>query len=67
MQRTENSERELKVLNLISLGYTNREVAERIFLSKRTVEGHRQHLLEKTNTKNTAELIRFGFQTGLLD
>ena len=60
------SERELHVLELIAEGYTNGEIAERIFLSKRTVEGHRQKLIEKTNTKNTAGLVRFGFHHMLL-
>ncbi|WP_333864046.1 response regulator transcription factor [Sphingobacterium sp.] len=60
------SERELDVLVLISEGFTNGEIADRIFLSKRTVEGHRQRLMEKTKTKNTADLVRFGFQKMLL-
>ncbi|SUJ27951.1 Nitrogen regulation protein C [Sphingobacterium multivorum] len=60
------SERELHVLELIAQGYTNGEIAERIFLSKRTVEGHRQKLIEKTNTKNTAGLVSFGFHHMLL-
>ncbi len=62
----EITERELEVLVLISEGFTNGEIADRIFLSKRTVEGHRQHLMEKTKTKNTADLVRFGFQKKLL-
>jgi DNA-binding NarL/FixJ family response regulator len=60
------SEREFHVLELIAEGYTNGEIADRIFLSKRTVEGHRQKLIEKTNTKNTAGLVRFGFHHMLL-
>ncbi len=60
------TERELDVLVLISEGFTNGEIADRIFLSKRTVEGHRQRLMEKTKTKNTADLVRFGFQKMLL-
>lgn len=60
------SERELAVFKMISEGYTNAEIADKMFLSKRTVEGHRQHLMEKTNTKNTADLVRFGFQNRLL-
>jgi len=60
------TERELEVLAFISEGLTNGEIAERIFLSTRTVEGYRQHLMEKTKTKNTADLIRFSFQHMLL-
>ncbi|WP_343559301.1 response regulator transcription factor [Sphingobacterium sp.] len=66
MERYELSDRELLVLERIAEGYTNAEIADQIFLSKRTVEGHRQQLLEKTNSRNTAGLIRFGFKTKLL-
>ncbi|MDM1293253.1 response regulator transcription factor [Sphingobacterium sp. N143] len=60
------SERELEVLGLIADGFTNSEIADKIFLSKRTIEGHRQNLIEKTKVKNTAELVKFAFQHGLL-
>ncbi|MDF2477435.1 MAG: hypothetical protein K0Q53_2510 [Massilibacillus sp.] len=66
MVKYEISERELSVLELIAEGYTNAEIADKIFLSKRTVEGQRQLLLEKTNSRNTAQLIQFGFQKKLL-
>lgn len=55
----ELSDRELEVLQLISDGYTNVEIADRLFLSKRTVEGHRQNLIEKTGVKNSASLIKY--------
>ena len=58
--------REMEVLNLIAEGLTNLEIGEKLFLSKRTVEGHRQSLLEKTNSKNTAMLIRFAVLHGLI-
>jgi DNA-binding NarL/FixJ family response regulator len=60
------SKRELEVLNLIAEGYTNAEIAEKLFTSKRTIETHRQNLLEKTHTKNTATLIKYAFQRGIL-
>ncbi|WP_312398914.1 response regulator transcription factor [Sphingobacterium sp.] len=60
------SDREFAVLELIAEGLTNGEIADKIFLSKRTVEGYRQHLMEKTNTRNTAQLVRFAFQNNLL-
>ncbi|MGY3054200.1 DNA-binding NarL/FixJ family response regulator [Pedobacter sp. UYEF25] len=59
--------RELEVLQLIAEGYTNREMGEKLFLSKRTVEGHRQALLDKTSTKNTAMLIRFAYSNGYIE
>lgn len=56
------SEREIEVLQLISEGYTNMEIADKLFLSKRTVEGHRQSLITKVKVKNSAELIKFAVQ-----
>lgn len=56
------SEREIEVLQLISEGYTNMEIADKLFLSKRTVEGHRQSLINKVKVKNSAELIKFAVQ-----
>ncbi|QNL48356.1 response regulator transcription factor [Olivibacter sp. SDN3] len=60
------NDREMEVLGLTAEGFTNQEIAEQLFTSKRTVEGYRQSLLEKTNVRNTAALIRFAFQNGLL-
>ncbi len=61
------SERELEVLKLIAEGYTNIEIADKIFLSKRTVEGHRQNLIDKAGVKNTAHLVKFAFERGILN
>ncbi|MFW0717106.1 response regulator [Pedobacter sp. N23S346] len=63
----ELSMREIEVLHLIAKGYTNQEMADKIFLSKRTVEGHRQSLIDKTGSKNTAALIRFAVTNGYLN
>lgn len=64
---TELSKREIEVLSLIAEGFTNLEIAEKLFMSRRTVEGHRQNLLEKTSTKNTATLIRYAIRHELID
>jgi len=53
------SSRELEILHLISQGMTNHEMSETLFLSRRTIEGHRQSLIEKSGGKNTAALIRY--------
>lgn len=58
--------REIEVLNLIAEGLTNSEMSEKLFISKRTIEGHRQSLIEKTNSKNTAALIRFAVLNGIV-
>ncbi|WP_400263310.1 response regulator [Sphingobacterium sp. SG20118] len=60
------TEREMEVLELIGEGFTNLQIADKLFLSKRTVEGHRQNLLEKTGVKNTASLIKYAIKTGLM-
>ncbi|RZM20413.1 MAG: response regulator transcription factor [Pedobacter sp.] len=52
------TERELEIVHLIADGLTNTEIGSRLFISKRTVEGHRQELLKKTNSKNSASMIR---------
>jgi len=62
----EFSSREIEVLNLIAEGLTNLEMSEKLFLSKRTIEGHRQSLIEKTGSKNTASLIRFAVLNGIV-
>ena len=59
--------RELEVLQLLAAGLTTNEIAAKLFTSKRTVESHRQHILEKTQTKNTAALIHRAVTEGLLD
>jgi len=54
------SDRELEILTLISDGHTNEEISEQVFLSKRTIEGHRHAMMEKTKTRNTAALVKYG-------
>ena len=56
-----------EVLNLISKGLTNREIANELCTSVRTIEARRKKLLDKTNTTNTATLIKWCVKTGLLD
>jgi DNA-binding NarL/FixJ family response regulator len=61
------SSRELDVLKLIAEAYTNKEIAEKLFLSKRTVESYRQNLLEKIQVKNTAGLLMQAKKLKLID
>src|SRR4051794_28816095 len=55
----ELSKRELEILQLIGEGYTNNEIADKTFTSRRTVETHRKNLIEKTESKNTATVIKY--------
>jgi two-component system, NarL family, response regulator NreC len=58
--------RELDVLDRIVQGYTNRQVAEELKLSVRTVEGYRANLTEKLGLRNRADLVRYAREHGLL-
>lgn len=59
--------REKEIMNLICKEYTNTEIAEKLFISPRTVEGHRNNLLMKTGSKNTAGLVVFAIKHGIYD
>jgi len=61
------STRELEVLRLIAEGLTNAEIADKLFTSKRTIETHRQNIIEKTQAKNTAALIKYALNQGLIE
>jgi two-component system nitrate/nitrite response regulator NarL len=59
------SQREKEVLSLIVKEFTSEEIADKLFISKKTVDNHRQHLLEKTNCKSTVGLVKFAIKSGL--
>ncbi len=61
------SERELEVLRLIALGYTNAEIGEQLFLSVRTVETHRAHVQQKVGRSTRAGLVRYVLDHRLLE
>lgn len=62
----ELTEREIEILLLICKGLTNNEIADRLILSKRTVDKHRENLLLKTQSKNTANLVVYAIKSGYL-
>jgi len=64
---SELSERERDVLRLIALGHTNAEVAERLYISIRTVESHRAHIQQKLGASGRAELVRYALERGLVE
>jgi len=59
--------RELDVLELILKEFTNQEIADKLFISVRTVDAHRRNLLEKTGSRNTAGLVRFALENHLFN
>lgn len=60
------SERETEILTLICRGESNQEIADKLFLSKRTVDKHRANILDKTNCRNTACLVVYALKWDLV-
>jgi two-component system, NarL family, response regulator NreC len=61
------SDREREVLRLLALGYTNQEIAKQLFISVRTAETHRAHVMQKLRLQSRAELVRYAIAHGLLE
>lgn len=60
------TQRELEILQLIALGLTSQDVANKLFISKNTVETHRKNMLAKLNVNNTAALLKIAYKKGLV-
>jgi len=60
------SEREREVLRLLALGHTNQEIAQTLYISVRTAESHRAHIMQKLRLSTRAELVRYALSSGLL-
>jgi two-component system response regulator NreC len=60
------SEREHEILRLLALGHTNQEIASQLYLSVRTVETHRAHIMQKLRISTRAELVRYALERGVL-
>jgi two-component system response regulator NreC len=60
------SEREREVLRLLALGHTNQEIAQELYISVRTAESHRAHIMQKLGLATRAELVRYALSQGLL-
>ncbi|MEX0673918.1 MAG: response regulator transcription factor [Gaiellaceae bacterium] len=61
------SEREREILRLLALGHTNQEIAKMLFISVRTAEAHRAHIMRKLGIATRAELVRYALRHGLLE
>ncbi len=61
------TKRELEVLQLFAEGFNNSEIADKLFLSVRTIESHKNHILQKTNMKNSVELIKFAIRNKIIE
>ena len=60
------SDREHEVLRLLALGHTNQEIAKQLYISVRTAETHRAHIMQKLRLSTRAELVRYALDQGLL-
>jgi two-component system, NarL family, response regulator NreC len=60
------SEREREVLRLLALGHTNQEIAQTLYISVRTAETHRAHIMQKLSLRSRADLVRHALANGLL-
>jgi len=61
------SEREHEVLRLLALGHTNQEIAKQLYISVRTAETHRAHIMQKLRLGSRADLVRYALEEGLLE
>ena len=61
------SDREREVLRLLALGHTNQEIAKQLFISVRTAETHRAHIMQKLRLSSRAELVRYAIAHDLLE
>jgi two-component system, NarL family, response regulator NreC len=61
------SDREREVLKLLALGHTNQEIASLLFISVRTAETHRAHIMQKLGLSSRAELVRYALDQGLIE
>jgi len=61
------SDREGEVLRLLALGHTNQEIAKQLYISVRTAETHRAHIMQKLRLSSRAELVRYALDRGLLE
>jgi two-component system response regulator NreC len=61
------SDREHEVLRLLALGHTNQEISAQLYISVRTAETHRAHIMQKLRFSSRAELVRYALDQGVLD
>lgn len=61
------TQREREILKLIAEGYTNQEIAQKLYISVKTVQTHRAHILEKLGLHDRTELVRYAIRKGLIE
>ena len=66
-QNKDLSKREVEVLKLIASGMSNRDIADKLFISIRTVDAHRNHIMQKLSLKSTAELVKYAIKEQIIE
>lgn len=61
------SSRQIEILKLWSESYTNQEIADRFFISVRTVESHKNHIMQKLNLKSTVDMVKFAIKNNIIE
>lgn len=61
------SKREIEILTLYSKGFSNKEIADSLFISNRTVESHKNHIMQKLNLKSQVDMVKYAIKTSLID
>ncbi|QXV64836.1 response regulator transcription factor [Mucilaginibacter sp. 21P] len=66
VQNIDFSNREIEIISLLGEGFTNQEIADKLFTSKRTIENQRQAMIDKSGTRNTIALVRFAMLNAII-
>jgi two-component system response regulator NreC len=61
------SKREIEILKLIAEGLGNKEISEKLFISIRTVESHKNHIMQKLGFRSLVEMVRYAIKRGLIN
>ncbi len=61
------SSRQIEILKMWSESYTNQEIADRFFISVRTVESHKNHIMQKLNLKSTVDMVKFAIKNNIIE
>ena len=61
------SRREIEILKLFADGYSNGEIADKLFISTRTVESHKNHIMQKLGLKSSVDMVKFAIKNGIVD
>jgi two-component system response regulator NreC len=61
------SDRQIEILKLWGKSYSNQEIADNLFISVRTVESHKNHIMQKLNLKSTVDLVKFGIKNNIIE